>query len=233
MTYYYHSFFRVDGYLWYHSISKIVPSPEKVKYFLQTPMPLIHNYGLTLELAGFLVDYDVGYVSLFGKTSYKSPIEIFKKLGIYSYPAITTKPLLREVFMSGKGESYLEVKSQGRLAYPDTAKLIMLKPGSELEALIISEEKIPRYIVLRIGAKRFGVLRAKLEDVNIDEVHDELVTHPYNIRDVVNVHNKVTVLKHNAGDIAIFGIAERAYKYKVRISSYRSKTVVVPALKLV
>ena len=162
MPYYYHAFIRVDGMLWHHSRSQ--PS---TRFYISQPLPVFHNYGLTLALAGYIVDPNTGYVSRFGVTRYKRPVELFERFGVYAYPALVSKAILGEVLMAGNNEGTVMVRGQSRLAYPFFTKNVVLMPGSELETLIISEDKMPDRMVVRIGAKRSGVLRVTLKPVRV------------------------------------------------------------------
>lgn len=225
MPFFYHAILRVDGMLWYHSTGR-----PTVGVYAHSPLPVIHNYGLTLELAGYIVDPDMGYASLFSVTRYKQPIQLYRRYGVYSYPAVVTKPLLRELIMSAIGEALVEVKRQGRLAYPDLTRNTVLMPGSELETLVMSQERLPEKLVLRIGAKRYGVLQARLYPVRPKFVDAGYVTHPFNVADSVKVDGFTVMLKHEAGDIGVLGRAVRALTYKIRRGN-RVKVVVLPVLR--
>ena len=226
MPHFYHALFTVHGLLWYHSTARTITTPKSYSHSL---LPVIHNYGLTLGLAGYLTDPDVGYVSVFGVTKYKPPVELYRRYGTYAYPALVTRPLLSELFMSAIGEALVDIKAMGKLAYPDTTKNAVLMPGSELETLIISEYRLPSTLVLRIGAKRYGVLRARLVEVKPKTVSVVTASHPYNVSDVGPVPGSVVLLKHPAGDIAYMGTSD-CLSYTVRVRS-RAKRVFVPALR--
>jgi len=225
MPYYYHAFIRVDGMLWHHSRSQ--PS---TRFYISQPLPVFHNYGLTLALAGYIVDPDTGYVSRFGVTRYKRPVELFERFGVYAYPALVSKAILGEVLMAGNNEGTVMVRGQSRLAYPFFTKNVVLMPGSELETLIISEDKMPDRMVVRIGAKRSGVLRVTLKPVRVRRVEHAAITHPFNLGDVVNVQGYSVLLPHGAGDVAAFGTAEQALEYRYTKHGRRHRAT-VPVLK--
>lgn len=227
MVFFYHATMRVDGILWFHTVARTISNP---KLYSHTIIPFIHNYGLTLALAGYIVDPDVGYVSIFDVKKYKRPIDLYKKYGVYSYPAIATKTLVKDLFMSAIGEPLIEVKKEGRMAYPVTTRNTVLMPGSTIETLVVSRNKLPHRLVLRIGAKRYGVLKTELTEVTPKIIEDATVSHPFNVNDTQRVEDYVVVLKHEAGDVAILGRAERAFQYRVRMGR-RSKTVTLPCLK--
>jgi len=225
MPHYYHASIRVDGMLWYHSRSQ--PSS---KFYISQPLPVFHNYGLTLALSGYIVDPDVGYVSRFGVTRYKRPAELFRRFGIYVYPAVVTRAILGETLMAGLNEGTVTIRGQSRLAYPFFTKNTVLMPGSELEALVISEDSMPGKLVARIGAKRNGVLNIKLKPVRVRWLEYATPTHPFNVEDVVRVQGYTVLLPHRAGDIAVFGRAEHALEYTY-IRHGRKYRVVLPALR--
>lgn len=229
MTYYYHAVMRVDGMLWYHTQAR--PSSQ---FYIHVPGMVFHNYGLTLALAGYIVDPDVGYASVFNVTRYKSPIELYKRYGVYAYPAVPIKQIVKEVLMAGQGEAIVNIRGRGRLAYPTFTKNVVLMPGSELETLVISREPLPRKrFVVRYGAKRAGTLLVDLIPVEPEMAENCEVSYPFNVSDVVDVKNYVVVLPHTAGDIGTFGVASKAYVYEVQRSHGRRYKIVVPALKKV
>lgn len=215
---------RVDGTLWYHSFSRPGES-----YYSHSPYPIIHNFGITLALAGYDVDPNMGYASIFGKKSYRNPLKVFNEYGIYSYPAIATKVFLKEMVMSASGEPIVEIKSKGRLSYPDMTSNIILAPGSELETTIVSTSEMPKRMVIRIGAKRSGTITVELSNVKPEEKENEMVNMPFNLSDVDKVHEPVIVYNHEAGDIAMFGYATRAWAYTLNYG--RKKNVIVPSLR--
>jgi len=221
MPYYYYAAMRVDGILWHHTRAQ--PSNQ---FYVSQPLPIFHNYGLTLALAGYIVDPDVGYASKFGATKYKKPLDLFKRFGVYSYPATVSKAILGEVLMAGNSEGTIMIRGQSRLAYPFFTKNVVLMPGSELETLIVSEKEMPRKIVVRIGAKRNGVLNMKLYPVKVKIVEYADITHPFNVKDVAEVRGYTTLLPHEAGDIAVFGTASQAMEIECVKYNKRYKMVV-------
>jgi hypothetical protein len=131
--------------------------------------------------------------------------------------------------MSAIGESLVDVKKEGRLAYPDLTRNTVLMPGSILETTVISEEKLPENIILRIGSKRYGVLKAKLHPVRPEVITYCEFSHPYNLLDVEPVKSPAVIMKHGAGDIAYLGTGT-CLKYHTRYGN-RRKTVTTPILK--
>lgn len=226
MPYFYHAVMRVDGILWYHSLAR--PSSQ---FYIHVPIPVFHNYGLALALAGYIADPDAGYVSLFGVTRYKPPLELYERYGVYAYPAFPTKQVLGEILMVGQGEALVNVRGRGRLAYPVFTKNITLMPGSILETLVVSKKPLPKRFSVRYGAKRAGTLMVELRHVEPVVKNYYEVTHPFNVDDVVNVRDYVVLLHHGAGDVGAFGVASEAYVYEVWVSSSRKHMISVPVLK--
>lgn len=225
MPHYYHADIRVDGILWHHF--KAQPSSQ---YYISQIPPVIHNYGLTLALAGFIVDPDIGYASKFDFKKYKKPIELYRKYGVYVYPTLVSRTVLGEVLMAGNNEGLLMIRGQSRLAYPFFTKNVVLMPGSMLRTLVISEHPLPDRIVVNIGAKRMGVLHMRLTNIKPKIVEQTQVTHPFNTGDVVNVYNYTIIIAHEAGNVGMFGIAERALEYQLRVGK-RPYEVVLPLIK--
>ncbi len=232
MPYFYHADIRVDGLLWYHT--RALPSTQ---FYISQPYPVIHNYGLTLALAGFIVDPDMGYASLFNLTRYKRPLELYYRYGVYAYPPLVVKALLGEVLMAAMNEGIATLRGRSRLAYPLFTKNTILMPGSQLRTLIIvSEDRaedvgLPRKLVVRIGAKRGGVLRLRLQRVEPEFVENAVVSHPFNLLDSVRVDEYTVILPHPAGDIGVFGRASEALEYEIRVGRTRRVKVTVPVLE--
>ena len=225
MPHYYHAEARVDGILWYHT--RALPSSQ---YYISQVQPVIHNYGITLALAGYIVDADIGYGSMFGVTRYKKPIELYRRFGVYAYPMLVTRAVVREITMSAANEGVVMLRGQSRLAYPFFTKNTVLLPGSELRTLVVSEDELPPKIVVRIGAKRNGVLRVMLTPVRVKAVENMDVTHPFNVSDTVGVVGYTTLLPHEAGDVAVFGRMAKGYMYTVKEGG-RPQKIAIPALK--
>lgn len=223
--FFYRAELRLKGFLWYHTLARATES-----FYTHSVVPVVHNYGLTLALAGYDADPAFGYVSIYGRKGYRSLLELFREHGVYAYPAIAKRAYTQEVIMSAIGESTVQAKGKGRLSYPDFTKNVVLAPGSILETLIVSEGELPSRFAVRIGAKRAGTLWVELTRVPVDIANNRKVTHPFNVNDVVRVDGYTVLLRHEAGDVGIFGVAEEAYVVPVRDS--KTKEVVVPALKL-
>ena len=223
--FFYHADLRVDGILWFHTRSQ-----PASKFYVAQPGPVVHNYALTLALAGFIADPDTGYASVFGVTRYKPPRELLDRFGVYAYPALVVRSILGETLMAAMGEGVAALRGRSRLAYPFFTKVTALMPGSMLRTLVVSIRELPRRLVVRIGAKRNGVLLARLKPVRPRTVEYAAVTHPFNTADTVSVSGYTVLLSHGAGDVAVFGVAERAWEYRYH-SGGREHRVVVPALR--
>ena len=226
MTFFYHASIRVDGILWYHTSAR----PESMGY-IHLMLPVLHNYGFILAIAGYVVDPDAGYSSISGKTMYKRPLELFHKYGLYSYPLYTVKAVQQTIFLSAKGEGFIEAKGKGRFAYPDIARNTVLLPGSILETLVISEYRLPSKLVTRIGSKRAGTLHIRLYPITPKIVENRQVTHYYNVSDVVETTGGIVIMNHPAGDIAFLGTASKAYIYTINKGTTRHRTIILPSLR--
>ena len=222
MPHIYYADIRVDGILWHHSLA----NPTK-EYFINQTSPVLHNYGLTLALAGYIVDPDIGFASLFGITKYKKPIELFKKYGIYAYPPMIKQVIASEILMSAINEGLVMIKKKSRLAYPVLTKVNVMMPGTTLYTVVISKNPLPNKIVTRIGTKRNGVLRINLRPVHAKKIEEFNVLHPFNVDDTVKVTGYIRLLRHEAGDIAIYGVALDGYEIVI---DKRTK-ITVPSLR--
>jgi len=225
MPYFYHAEIRVDGILWHHTRAQ--PSAD---FYVSQPHFIFHNYGFTLALARYITDPDVGYVSLFGKTRYKKPLELLRRYGVYAYPLLVTKALLKEMLMSASNEGVIMIRGKSRLAYPLLTRNVILMPGTELRTLVVSKDKLPDQLAVEIGAKRNGVLRMKLFPVTPREEASIQVIHPFNLADTVDVVGYTVVMSHGAGDIGVFGTAAKGYVYRINVRE-REIHLSVPALQ--
>lgn len=225
MPYFYHAHIRVDGMLWHHTTASILS-----KMYVSLPNLVFHNYGFTLALAGLDVDPDVGYVSLFNVTKYKKPLDLYKRYGVYGYPLLASKVIVKEVTMAATGEGHLTIRGRTRLAYPFFTKNVVLMPGSTLTTLVISEERMPEKFAVEIGTKRSGVLLIRLKPVNVNIKENIEVFHPFNLSDTVEVHNYTVLMKHPAGDVAVYGTASEGYSYRYSTGE-RQRTFTAPALR--
>lgn len=225
MPYYYHADIRVDGMLWHHTTATVLSN-----MYVSLPHLVFHNYGFTLALAGLDVDPDVGYASLFNITKYKRPLDLYKRYGVYAYPLLVGKAIAKDVTMAATGEGYVTIRGRTRLAYPFFTRNIVLMPGSALTTFIISEEKMPEKLAVEIGAKRGGTLLVRLKPVNVSVKENIEVFHPFNLSDTVEVYNYTVLLKHPAGDIAVYGTASEGYSYRYPTGT-RVRTFTVPVLR--
>jgi len=225
LPYFYHATIRLDGFLWYHTTS--LPTSDA---YVSIPTMVFHNYGFILALAGFDVDPDVGYVSVSGVTKYKNPIELYRRYGVYAYPLLVIKALVKQEVMSSTSEGYIDVKGPRRVTYPIYTKVVKLTPGSFLTTLIISEEKLPERFTVSIGSKRHGTMLIKPVPIKVTTVSNAYVLNPFNDADVVDVSNYTVLMNHAAGNIGIYGVASKAYMYTHKVLE-RERTFIYPALR--
>lgn len=127
------------------------------------------------------------------------------------------KSITRKIRFTGIGDGYASIRGRTRLSYPEEGFNTVLLPGSELVSFVITERSIdslPRYV--RIGSKRFGLLKAEYRQVEYRVVSDSQITHPANTYDTQVVTGGLLLLKHKGGDIVTMCRVRRAIEVKVR-----------------
>lgn len=189
--------------------------------FVQTQLPVIHNYPLLLAIKGQACEesYIIGYNLL--KRS-ESPAHRFNEARVYVYPAIIEKAYYKKVLMSMSETDYIVYKPKTRACVPIMVHHNVLAPGSLAKTVIISQDEMPKELYIRLGVKRYGTWRALLREVDV-EVEKGIIdiSLPFNISDVKDVLQHTLIMKHYAGDIAAMGIVNRALVLKSKSGMLR------------
>ncbi len=196
--------FIVHGYLWFHTTA----TPTNLGWVHQVA-PVIHNYSLALGLLGYLVEE--AYANKLGEPTYTRTRDLIRAENLYVYPAIVKKSISRKVQFTGIGDGYASIRGKTRLSYPERGFNTILFPGSELISFILTKKdnkSLPRFI--RIGSKRFGILKAEYKRVKYRFVSHREITHPANTHDSGTLATGLLLLKHPGGDIVAMGKASRA-----------------------
>jgi hypothetical protein len=201
----------LHGLFWFHTHAQ-----PRDKY-VHVSLPIIHNYPLILAFLGKPVDSS--YVSIPGiKTLQVRPEDVWDKYGFYIYPAIGRKLFSKTITFSMSGTGYVVFKPRTRASIPDyTANQVFLA-GSIFKTYMIlkNNAKRPETMIIRIGAKRYGVFSVRYKYVGLSEIRDyggEAITHPFNTRDCP-ADNYYGVMKHYAGTIAISGSPKKVIRSK-------------------
>lgn len=201
---------------WFSSLSQ--PHPGG---FVQTLLRVIHNYPLTLALAGRMVEGT--YVSRYGEyKDTRSPAQRFSELKVYAYPLAIERTFYEKILMSMSETDYLFYKPETRLIVPIRAYHSALAPGTEGRTVVITTNtedfKLPSYV--RMGVKRYGIWKLQ-ERIKVDPVDEQVkqgdikLNTPFNVLDTRNedITEYLISLSHYAGDIASEGRAKRALKF--------------------
>jgi len=214
------SLYRVElelhGVFWFHSYAQI--SRKYVHHML----PVVHNYPLTLA---FLSLPSEQYASVSGIITYKyKPEDVWRKYGIYVYPAVFLRNESRILTFTMTGTGYVDMKVRTRASVPDfTANQVSL-PGTVLKTYVLvsseTQYKLPGYI--RLGSKRYGVFRVKpvkLHGYRVVEGSPVQTTHPFNVRDAESLRY-YSIMNHYAGPIAVSGIVRKSIQVGNDILAY-------------
>jgi hypothetical protein len=151
---------------------------------------------------------------------------------VYVYPAVVTRAYTRTVQFTGIGDGYVGIRGKTRLYYPDRGFNTLLLPGSRLRTFVLLGDKqhLPKYI--RIGSKRFGILRAKYTSLTYETVESAEITHPANAYDSEIENEGLLFLKHKGGNIVTMAHVPIAIEAKVQRNKGVERVVLVPPLRL-
>ncbi|MCW1292236.1 MAG: hypothetical protein QXV12_02300 [Candidatus Rehaiarchaeum fermentans] len=199
--------------MWFSSLTM----PNKtLNSFIQTTVPVIHNYPLVLALKGLISEES--YITEYNKIkTSKPPAERFNELGVYAYPLLLEKLYYKSVLLSAGETDYILYKPRTRAAFPLITRYNAIAPGTRGWTIIISKNELPPELYLRIGSKRFGIWKAKLEKITKFSIESGniRIASPFNVSDTKKTlkNAQSLVLTHYAGDIAISGNVDRAIKF--------------------
>ncbi|MEM3806090.1 MAG: hypothetical protein QXV08_08550 [Desulfurococcus sp.] len=206
---------ELHSIMWFSTIAQ-----PHLSTFIQTPLPLVHNYPLILALQGHIVEGS--YISRYNEYKrVEPPAAMFSEALVYAYPMLLDRVFYKKLLLSMSESDYLVYKPQTRLSIPLMATYNAFAPGTRGRTVIVvtRDRKLPEEFYLRLGAKRYGVWKA----VYVREAHVEVVNRsvevssPFNVADVSpeTLKSSLVVLRHYAGDIALSGVFTRALDIRV------------------
>ncbi|MEM4036034.1 MAG: hypothetical protein QXU97_05450 [Fervidicoccaceae archaeon] len=205
---------ELHSIMWFSTIAQ-----PHLKTFVQTPLPLVHNYPLVLALQGQIVEGS--YISKYNE--YKRvgpPSTMFSEAMVYAYPMLLDRVFYKKLLLSMSESDYLVYKQQTRLAVPIMATYNAFAPGTRGKTVVVvpRDRGLPRELYLRLGAKRYGVWRTTyVQEARVEAVDRPVaVSSPFNVADVPpeTVSSSLVVLKHYAGDIALSGVFTKALEIR-------------------
>lgn len=193
--------FTLEGFLIFSSEVRPRVTDGRAMGSYITPLPYIHNYPVMYGLMGkpaeaYFVVPSLHEMTYKGKqgleyTSVKEMIEKFKRGegdSFYAFPLVPIKVKTTSFLMSSESWTYvLPTRGRTKNVYPRLTTYTALAPESKLTSYIVTigEPKLPGWI--RIGKKRWGIMRVELEeikDLKVEWVKDEVTDIPVNLRDV-------------------------------------------------
>ncbi|BFH74686.1 hypothetical protein SJAV_26300 [Sulfurisphaera javensis] len=203
-----------------------------------TPLPYIHNYPLIYGILGKSAEayfifpslHQADYLDRKGKLplKYTSVSEVLEKAkqgkGFYIYPAFPTKIVTSSFLLSAESWSYgLLTRMPTKNVFPRITSYTAFMPESEFITYMVSEKgfEIPEWI--RIGKKRWGIMKVKAEPVKVTgwEKKEECVTSiPVNVKDAqqfgYTVENFSKILETSSMEEGIIGWATLKECYNVK-----------------
>ena len=210
---FYYADLELQSLMWFSSLA--MPNAT-LKTFIQTTVPVIHNYPLLLAVKGLISEES--YITTYNKIKIsKPPAERFDELGVYAYPLFLEKVYYKSILLSAGETDYILYKPQTRAAFPLITRYNAIAPGTKGWTILISKNELPPELYLRIGSKRFGIWKAKLAKITQFSIESGniRITSPFNVSDTKKTlkSSQSLVLKHYAGDIAISGNVDKAIKF--------------------
>ena len=208
-----HEVYRLDmevhGLLWFSWMAQ----PRRM--YVHVPSPVIHNYAITLALLGRPVEES--YANLVQRIPrYRGLEYYYRRYGVYVYPAVVEKALVKPVLFSMGGTGLLVSKPQTRAPVPDLTVNNVYLPGTRLRSYAIVRVGSPfheeirgrRTLYARLGAKRYGVVRVDFRSVMpcrlVESPASRSGVHPFNVVDA-GVSRYRGLMSHPAGDVALTG----------------------------
>lgn len=203
--------FELHNIMWFSSITH-----PHIDAFVQTQIPIIHNYPLLLALIGDMVEES--YVARYNL--YKCvdpPASRFRESGLYTYPMEIHRAFYKKLLLSMAETDYILYKPRTRLAVPIMTHYNVLAPGTRGRTVVIARRDVilpQNELYIRLGAKRTGVWRA----IKIQEAQAKIINKYFNLHSLFNISdvkssdllgNLAIVLKHYAGDISLSGSVSR------------------------
>lgn len=166
------------------------------------PLPYIHNYPVIYGILGktaeayFVIPsmHQADYEERKGKKPSLKYTTIEKVLrdakegkGFYVFPLLPRKIVTSSFLMSSESWSYgLLTRLPTKNVFPRLTSYTAFTPQSEFYTYIVSDDsfQIPDWI--RIGKKRWGIMRVKAEELEVKEIKEEencTTSIPINVRD--------------------------------------------------
>ena len=174
------------------------------------PLPYVHNYPIIYGLLGksaeayFVIpsmhqaDYEERKAKV-PRLKYTTVEEVLRNAkegkGFYVFPLLPKKILTSSFLMSSESWSYgLPTRRPTKNVFPRLTSYTAFTPGSEFYTYMVTDDnfEIPEWI--RIGKKRWGIMRVKAEELEIKEIKEEencATSIPVNVRDTEYFDYKV------------------------------------------
>ncbi|AWR98126.1 type I-D CRISPR-associated protein Csc1 [Acidianus sulfidivorans JP7] len=215
------------------------------------PSPHIHNYPILYALAGkpteayfvipslhegYFVERGLKKSSTLNYTTIKQILDNAKKgIGFYAYPLMPKKIITSSFLFTSEAWGYGLIRRKTKNVFPRLTSYTTFMIGSEFESYLLTDGKyeIPDWI--RIGKKRWGIMRLYLEKPNIREIKEEsqcLTSIPINVKDAEYFGYKVIeytkLLETPSLEEGIVGWAKLNKCYTIVIDNERL-TIPVPS----
>ncbi|MCH4816228.1 MAG: type I-D CRISPR-associated protein Csc1 [Saccharolobus sp.] len=167
-----------------------------------SPLPYIHNYPIIYGIKGKTGEAYFVFPSMHEsyyderkskgeKLNYTSVKEVLinakRGIGFYPFPAIPKKIVTSSFLMSAESWSYsLQTRMPTKNVFPRLTSYTAFMPESEFVSYLITDGKfrIPDWI--RIGKKRWGIMRINVQPLEIRDVREEkqcVTSIPINVKD--------------------------------------------------
>ena len=100
----------------------------------------------------------------------------------FSYAATPSRVRYKRFFFSLRGMSWGEYRGRPKVNAPRMVTLVALVPPSTFRTVVVSSEALPRTIYIRLGSKRSGIMKVRLEEAEVRESDSRTLTVPIEMK---------------------------------------------------
>ncbi|RLE80831.1 MAG: type I-D CRISPR-associated protein Cas5/Csc1 [Thermoprotei archaeon] len=211
--------------------STLAPSP------LMRTSIFLHNYPFFYGLMGVSSEK---IVSETGQPEYTLVKEAVKEKIIYIYPPKPESVKIGKVFLAARGDTLFDLRPKMEKVFPMQVFYYTILPGSKYITAIVHDDDftLPPYI--RIGKKRWGIIRLKELPVReYEKIEPKYSTIPVNIGDLKDFNIKI--LDYNSvlitrnypyiGEKAVIAYAKCEPTHRVKyIKGGKERTLYIPLI---
>lgn len=100
----------------------------------------------------------------------------------FSYAATPVKVRYKRFFFSMRGMSWGEYRGRPKVNAPRMVTLVALVPPSTFRTVVVSSGALPKTLYVRLGSKRSGIMKVRLEEAEVRESDSNALTVPIEMK---------------------------------------------------